>query len=311
MRINQMTGKEQAAYNLAGKMPGFLLKAVIPSVNNIRVKRLNSLKTPLNLVFYVTDKCNARCEHCFYWKNINKKGNELGLEEIKHMIKSLKHPLELVILTGGEPLLRKDLYEICDAFYTINNTERINVATNGFFAEKIIELAESLMKKHPKKKLSILISVDGLEKTHDRIRGVPGIYKRAIETAKKLSEMQETYKGLTVFINTTIFKANYHQLKELNDIVKGINVIHKFNVLRDNASVRDINPAMLNDFDPKSSVLPEFDKLEEAYTLIKERAESLPERVEALKIRYSIDMLKDKKMMVRCLAGLTDGVVFA
>ena len=56
-------------------------------------------KTPLQLIHFITSKCNAKCGHCFYWKNLNTKG-ELSLEEIE---KITKHLPDLVILniSGG------------------------------------------------------------------------------------------------------------------------------------------------------------------------------------------------------------------
>ena len=165
MQVNQMTNRERVVYNIAKNVPKPVLNVVIPGLNKIRVNRLKSLQTPLNLVYYATDMCNAKCEHCFYWKNLTKKADELSFDEVKKIIKSFKHPLELVIITGGEPFLRSDLYEICDAFYTINDAERINIATNGFFVEKICSLAERLMENHYGKRLTILVSIDGLEKT--------------------------------------------------------------------------------------------------------------------------------------------------
>src|SRR3989344_5916418 len=116
MQVNQMTNRERVVYNIAKNVPKPVLNVVIPGLNKIRVNRLKSLQTPLNLVYYATDMCNAKCEHCFYWKNLTKKADELSFDEVKKIIKSFKHPLELVIITGGEPFLRSDLYEICDAF---------------------------------------------------------------------------------------------------------------------------------------------------------------------------------------------------
>ncbi len=308
--VNQMTEREKAAYKVIKIMPKPLVDVVIPPLNKIRVDGLKRLQTPLNLVLYITDYCNAKCEHCFYWKNLNKKVDELKLDELKKIIKSLKHPLELAILTGGEPFLRKDIAEICEAFYTINDTERINIATNGFFVEKTVNLAETLMKKYPRKRLTIFVSIDGLEDTHDRIRGIPGLFKKCVETIKKVVALQEKYEGLTVFVNTTVFSDNYKELAELNETIRSLGAIHKFNILRDNHSVGGIDTSILNDFDPKSSILPDLNELENVYKLVDERAEGIPGRMEALKIRYSVDMLKERKMKVKCLGGITDGVLF-
>lgn len=131
-----------------------------------------------------------------------------------------------------------------------------------------------------------------------------------METIKKVVALQEKYEGLTVFVNTTVFSDNYKELAELNETIRSLGAIHKFNILRDNHSVGGIDTSILNDFDPKSSILPDLNELENVYKLVDERAEGIPGRMEALKIRYSVDMLKERKMKVKCLGGITDGVLF-
>jgi len=69
------------------------------------------------LIFYVTNRCNFRCEFCFYYAEIEKgrKPNELSLDEIDQLTRKLG-PLLQLSLTGGEPFLRKDLDEITHMF---------------------------------------------------------------------------------------------------------------------------------------------------------------------------------------------------
>ena len=73
---------------------------------------------PVNLIFFVTSKCNLLCRHCFYWEELNLPKNELSLDEIEKVARSLPNLLSLS-LTGGEPYLRPDLPDIAAAFETL------------------------------------------------------------------------------------------------------------------------------------------------------------------------------------------------
>ena len=74
-----------------------------------RILRKDGL--PVSLIFFVTSKSNLLCKHCFYWEELNLPKNELSLEEIEKVARSLPNLLT-VSLTGGEPYLRPDLPQI-------------------------------------------------------------------------------------------------------------------------------------------------------------------------------------------------------
>ena len=78
---------------------------------------LGNRSMPLQLVLFVTSRCNMRCDHCFYLDEINDSSRtELSIEQIETLAKELGG-LNWVALSGGEPYLRKDLVEIIQAFY--------------------------------------------------------------------------------------------------------------------------------------------------------------------------------------------------
>ena len=66
---------------------------------------------PSYFIFYPTSRCNLKCYHCFYHDSLNKKFNELSVEELNNITKTMD-PILHLILTGGEPYLRKDLDKI-------------------------------------------------------------------------------------------------------------------------------------------------------------------------------------------------------
>lgn len=305
MKENQFSKSEKIGFEILTRIP--LKEKLIDNINKIRIQRLKKLKTPINLVYYITNKCNLKCSHCFYWKKLNQQDKELALFEIKEIAKHLKHPLNMLSITGGEPFLRNDLSEVCNIFYKYNKTKRINITTNGTLTIKIIETTKEILKNNPKKRLTIFISLDGLENTHEKIRGIPGCYKKTLDTINELNKLNQ--KNLTIFVSTTICEENYNDIPKLIENLKELNIVHKFNILRDNSTIYQVDNSYLQDFNPSTSKSPNFEILENCYNLINNKS-SISCQVEALKIRYSIDMLKNKKASFKCLATLTDAVLF-
>lgn len=155
--------------------------------------------TPMNIGLFVTSRCNLRCKHCFYWKQIKQSANknELTLEEIKKISKNLDTVYYLTI-TGGEPSLRNDLPEICETFYKNNNLRMISFHTNGMLPEKIKKQTKQIFEKCKNVKINIGIGVDGLKKTHNFIRGNDKSFKNVLKTISYLKKLRISYPNLDI-----------------------------------------------------------------------------------------------------------------
>ena len=127
----------------------------------------------LNGTVIVTYRCNARCTMCNRYKCPSKKEEEISIETIKKLPK-----MYFTNITGGEPFIREDLEEVVEELF--KKSDRIVISTNGFFTDRIISMA----KRFPN--IGIRISIEGLEKTNNEIRGLKDGYRRGYETLKKL-----------------------------------------------------------------------------------------------------------------------------
>ncbi len=311
MTLNQFSRAERVAYQIIRKIPKSIKNPLVENINKFRVNRVKNFHTPQNLIFYVTDYCNARCSHCFYWKNLNKRQDEMTLDQIMTMIKSLKTQLNMLVITGGEPFIRKDLYEICSAFYKVNKTKRINIVTNGLLGTKILDTVTRLVAENPERRLTIIVSLDGLEETHNKIRRVPNIWKKDIELINDLKKIAEQHSNLSLFVNLTLTKTNINEVKLLSKFVKNeLKINFKVNVLRTGKNYYQVPKDILMDYEPEISNQPSVEELEEIYEWMNKETEDLPGKVEVLKLRHSIDMIKHEKPTLKCLAGYNDGVVF-
>lgn len=309
MTRNQFSKIRNVIFDAYSKLPTSLKKPFLKILNEKKLKNTKKAGSPSTLIFYATNKCNAKCKHCFYWKDLNKKEQELNLEQIRKIANSLKRKLDLLVITGGEPFLREDIGEICNIFYEKNNTKRISIDTNGTLSDTINNKVEDILKANPSKQLSIFISLDGMEKTHDTIRGIRNAFSAVEKTLKNLKELEQKHRNLSIMVATTITRDNLNEIEDIIKFVKKFDVLHKFNILRTNATVLGIDKNLLNNFDPKEIYELNFEDLERVYNIISKN-KGLGSRIEAMKMRHSIDMLKHKKRMVKCLATYNNAVVF-
>ena len=178
---------------------------------------------PSFFIFYPTSRCNMTCSHCFYHDSLNKKFNELTLEEIDKFTKTMDPLLQLVI-TGGEPYIRDDIDKIVKIFYDNTNVPNISIPSNGFFKDKMIKKITNMMEWCPELVLNQDISIDGLYDEHEKIRGIKGCFNRAIDTIKALKELQKKYNRINIGTITTFTSQNQHNFP---DIIKGIYEIAK------------------------------------------------------------------------------------
>lgn len=156
----------------------------------------------------LTRSCNLACAHCRASSGKGPYDGELGTEEcfaVLAEIASFAKPT--IILTGGEPLLRKDVFEI--AGYGRSKGLRMVMATNGTLldGETIAKILDSGIK-------TISVSLDGPEsKSHDALRLVPGAFAGALAGIEKAKAA-----GLGVQINSTITKKNIGVLPEIMNL---------------------------------------------------------------------------------------------
>ena len=160
----------------------------------------------LNGTVIVTYRCNARCNMCNRYKKPSLPEEEISLNTIKKL-----PPMYFTNITGGEPFIRTDLKDIVRELY--KKSDRIVISTNGFFTDRILDLC----KEFPQ--IGIRISIEGLEETNNKIRGLEDGFNRGYTTLKKLVEMgmKDVGFGMTVQdANAKDLVALYNLSNELN-----------------------------------------------------------------------------------------------
>lgn len=175
---------------------------------------------PVSLIFFVTSRCNLLCKHCFYWEELNKRKNELTLDEIRKVARSLPNLLNLS-LTGGEPYLRRDLPEIAEAFERHSGVRNIQIPSNGHLVERTVRSVEEMLSRVRRARVATGVSLDGPEEVHNRIRQNDASFQRAVETLAKLKELKPRFPNLSVGVALTVTSANQDRLDEFFEYVTG------------------------------------------------------------------------------------------
>jgi len=184
---------------MSSKLPSHLLQ-------------FSSDKRPV-VVWNVTRRCNLKCVHCYaHAKNIAF-DNELSTSEGKILIDDLaEFGVPVILFSGGEPLVRKDLPELAD--YAVKKGMRAVISTNGtLITPRIARTLKDIGLSY------VGISLDGMEEINDRFRGVKGAFRLAlkgIENCKKA--------GLKVGLRFTINKSNTGQISEIFKLLEEMDI---------------------------------------------------------------------------------------
>lgn len=159
--------------------------------------RLGGYPTLVNIE--VTKLCNARCDFCDYWKTTSEK----KLDDYAPVVRKLK-PM-VVMLTGGEPLLRRDLEGIIRGIRGTSRAIYLGLMTHGgmLSAERGLRLWNAGLDQ-------IAVSLDFLDERHDRARGIPGLARKILQNAPELAA-----HGVNVILNTVIKSDNLDQIVEM------------------------------------------------------------------------------------------------
>ncbi|MEW5759769.1 MAG: radical SAM protein [Candidatus Thermoplasmatota archaeon] len=166
------------------------------------------------IVFWeMTRRCNLKCKHCRMESNYCK-DDELSGNKAKEFISSLKEISPLLILTGGEPLLRDDLFEILG--YIKECDIKCALATNGTL------LNEEIAMRIAGAQISrVSISIDSADKRkHDRFRGLDGAFESALNGIANLRKF-----GVSIQINMSVSKENRNEIEDVLLLAKNVGAI--------------------------------------------------------------------------------------
>ncbi len=173
---------------------------------------------PINVTFSVTRKCQSRCRTCFIWKHPPEPGSELDQEAVEILFRSIGRTYFFNV-SGGEPFLRADLPEIVRLACRHLRPAVIHIPTNALDPQRIEamtrEILDVIALEAPGTILTIKPSMDGIGEAHDLVRGVPGNFRRLMDTLERLKNLRKSHRELHVGVGTVISRFNAEKLPEI------------------------------------------------------------------------------------------------
>ena len=262
---------------------------------------------PVYLILGLTYDCNSFCRTCFNWEQLRKnKEHELSLDEIRKTFASLGDLL-FIVMSGGEPFLRRDLPDVCEFLSTHNHVKQITIPTGAVATDLIARSVEATLQRCPSTQIAVNISIDHIGEKHDWIRGVPGNYEKAKATYARLIDLRNRYDNLTVNVHTCLCTYNADDLDELfAGVRRDFPAIsfHSFEMMRGDQPDKSIQPI---DTARYRELLPKLEEYWSTYT----HYDSFLRFVKTYTRRMELSVLEQETQVRPCHAGTVSGVVDA
>lgn len=234
--------------------------------SRIGVKALRPNRThPFRASIAPTENCNSRCITCNYWKG--RWEDKVSKERWVEVIWQLRAVgVSRLRFTGGEPLLRRDFFEILTEIRHLQ-LDKVTLATNGLLLGKFAaEIQDSCL-------TDLAVSIDGLDQTNDRIRGVRGYFELVTSGLQSI-------RGKRITVMTTLVSANVDDLAGLIEMCEDNGWKWDFNLL-------DNRPYFLRGADMES-LWPDRKQVEQSFDIIEQhRNASAMSRINNTQLRYA------------------------
>lgn len=191
---------------------------------------------PVSLTHFVTENCNARCPHCFV--DLKNSDNELSLEQIEKIASTSGAALRNVSLTGGEPFLRNDFFEIANIWYKNSTAKSLAICTNGSMPDRVENFCKSANRENLP--ISFFFSYDYIGEKHSEYRNLKNLHENVL---KSYEIVHKYYPKFNATFNLTVTPDNYEGAFET------------YLYIRDVLKIQNINCTLI-----RGDLVKEFDK---------------------------------------------------
>lgn len=186
--------------------------------DNLNCKQ-NLFHVPRLLILDITHSCNLHCQICDIWKTAETE-QDIDIVYIKKTLLQAKElNVKEIALSGGEPLIRKDIFDIFDYAGELEITN-LGVLSNGILVKTYMDRLRPYLID---KTISLVISLDSLKpQLHNRIRNYDLAWQETAEVLKILSDMKKDYPQINFNVISIILNQNLEELLDLAGFVKSL-----------------------------------------------------------------------------------------
>jgi radical SAM protein with 4Fe4S-binding SPASM domain len=207
-----------------------------PIMRGFAAQMLYQVPDPVMLTHIVTTRCNYSCDFCSFADTLNAKTNELSLPEIEKTYASMGKNLNVIVYSGGETTLNRNLSEIIEAAYRLTPVQSVYIISNAWKPELLLQITHRIMQTCPDLHLTWSLSVEGPKETNNAIRFTKGsawdAWQNTIDSLEALKAIRERYgyNQLDIQLCTVCSPSNVEVMDEWYLMVRDVLKPDKWNL---------------------------------------------------------------------------------
>ncbi|WP_373531261.1 radical SAM protein [Vampirovibrio sp.] len=208
----------------------------LPIMRGFAAQMLNQAPDPLMLTHIVTTRCNYSCGFCSFADTLNAKTNELGLPEIEKTYASIGKNLNVIVYSGGETTLNRNLPEIIEAAYRLTPVQSVYIISNAWKPELLLQITHRIMQTCPGLHLTWSLSVEGPKDANNAIRYTKAstwdAWQNTIDSMEALKAIRQRYEynQLDIQLCTVCSPANVEVMDDWYLMVRDVLKPDKWNL---------------------------------------------------------------------------------
>jgi MoaA/NifB/PqqE/SkfB family radical SAM enzyme len=312
-------------------VPGPIRDYAIETINPMRIELLKKALSPKWVTLFITNYCNARCDHCFYWSELNSKQPEMSVAQLEKVFRSLKSELNTLRLSGGEPFLRKDLVDFFGIIDHHRIAKKVAIPTHGMM--EIMPAVRRMVDESTYTHLNVSVSLDGMEARHNGFRKIRNGFAKAISNLREMVSLGEQHARFNVSVGISLArdlvlpKNGKIELVELVEFLQndvGVTDIGFDHIRAAETDVYNLPAAISSGFGPppdigkdpenwhkrNSDVQLDVDEMDQVNQMLASLVTGPAARLTLKRLQIQVRIKQSQRRLVDCLAGFVDCVIY-
>jgi MoaA/NifB/PqqE/SkfB family radical SAM enzyme len=199
-------------------------------------KLIGRVPNPVMMTHIVTTRCNYSCSFCSFADTLNNKSDELSLEEIEKTYATIGDRMNVIVYSGGETTIHKNLPEIIEAAYRLTPVKSVYIISNAWKPDLLFQITHQVMQRCPGLHLTWSLSIEGPKHINNGIRYTKAngwdAWQNTIDALEGLKAIRERYgyKELDVQLCTVCSPSSVDIMDEWYATVRDVLKPDKWNL---------------------------------------------------------------------------------